>query len=67
MRTNIRQAVLPKSVLLYHWMQRHKNMIQRAGERAFEALRMDVYSRADFIVSDADGEFYCLEMNCFRE
>ena len=37
--------------------------IQRAGERAFEALRMDVYSRADFIVSDADGEFYCLEMN----
>mgnify|MGYP000782385646 FL=1 len=36
---------------------------QRAGERAFEALRMDVYSRADFIVSDADGEFYCLEMN----
>lgn len=40
-----------------------QELIQRAGERAFEALRMDVYSRADFIVSDADGEFYCLEMN----
>ena len=37
--------------------------IQAAGEKAFEALRLDVYSRADFIVSDADGEFYCLEMN----
>ena len=44
-----------------------QELIQRAGERAFEALRMDVYSRADFIVSDADGEFYCLEMNAFRE
>ena len=40
-----------------------QELIQRAGERAFEALRMDVYSRADFIISDADGEFYCLEMN----
>ena len=37
--------------------------IQRAGERAFEALRLDVYSRADFIVDDADGKFYCLEVN----
>lgn len=37
--------------------------IQAAGEKAFEALRMDVYSRADFIVDDADGRFYCLEMN----
>lgn len=37
--------------------------IQRAGEKAFEALRMDVYARADFIIDDADGKFYCLEMN----
>lgn len=37
--------------------------IQTAGEKAFAALRMDVYSRADFIVNDADGRFYCLEMN----
>ena len=37
--------------------------IQRAGERAFVALRLDVYSRADFIVDDADGKFYCLEVN----
>ena len=44
-------------------MRETQELIQRAGERAFEALRMDVYSRADFIVSDADGEFYCLEMN----
>ena len=37
--------------------------IQKAGEKAFEALRMDVYSRADFIVDDEDGSFYCLEVN----
>ena len=24
---------------------------------------MDVYARADFIVDDTDGKFYCLEMN----
>ena len=34
-----------------------------AGEKAFEALRMDVYARADFIVDETDGRFYCLEMN----
>ncbi len=37
--------------------------IQRAGEKAFEALRMDVYGRADFIVDENDGEFYCMEVN----
>ncbi len=37
--------------------------IRRAGELAFAALRMDVYARADFIVDEADGRFYCLEMN----
>ena len=33
------------------------------GEKAFAALRLDVYSRADFIVDDEDGSFYCLEVN----
>ena len=37
--------------------------IQAAGEKAFEALRLDVYSRADFIVDNHTGEFYCLEVN----
>lgn len=37
--------------------------IRRAGEKAFEALRMDSYGRADFIVDETDGRFYCLEMN----
>ena len=26
-------------------------------------LHMDVYARADFIVDETDGKFYCLEMN----
>lgn len=37
--------------------------MQRAAEKAFEALRMDVYARADFILDETDGKFYCLEMN----
>ena len=37
--------------------------IQRAGEKAFRVLHMDVYARADFIVDETDGKFYCLEMN----
>lgn len=37
--------------------------LQTAGERAFHALRLDIYARADFIVDDSDGRFYCLEMN----
>ncbi len=37
--------------------------IQKAGEKAFSALRMDVYGRADFIIDDKDGRFYCLEVN----
>ena len=41
----------------------HDLVYQQAGEKAFEALRMDVYSRADFIVDDEDGSFYCLEVN----
>lgn len=37
--------------------------IQSAGEQAFAALRLDVYSRADFIVDNRTGKFYCLEVN----
>ena len=37
--------------------------MKRAGEAAFEALRMDVYARADFIVDESDGEIYCFEVN----
>ena len=39
--------------------------IQAAGEKAYAALRLDVYSRADFIVDNNTGEFYCLEVNSF--
>lgn len=36
--------------------------IQRATELAFQALKLDVYSRADFLWDDND-DIYCLEMN----
>ena len=36
--------------------------MQRATERAFQALKLDVYSRADFLLTE-DGEIYCLEVN----
>lgn len=37
--------------------------IECACEEAFKILHMDVYARADFIVDDKDGRFYCFEMN----
>lgn len=43
--------------------EKTQKKMQRAGEKAFATLRMDVYGRADFIVDDNDGKFYCLEVN----
>lgn len=43
--------------------EKTQKKMRRAGEKAFAALRMDVYARADFIVDETDGRFYCLEMN----
>lgn len=37
--------------------------MRKAAEKAFLSLRLDVYARADFIVDESDGKFYCLEMN----
>lgn len=36
--------------------------MQDATERAFAALKLDVYSRADFLLTES-GEIYCLEVN----
>lgn len=33
------------------------------GEKVYEILMQEVYSRADFIMDADDGEFYCLEAN----
>lgn len=37
--------------------------IQKTGVLAAEALRLNVYCRADFIVDARTGQFYCLEVN----
>ena len=36
--------------------------MQRATELAFKSLKLDIYSRADFLLDDK-GEIYCLEVN----
>ena len=36
--------------------------MQKATERAFRALKLNVYSRADFLL-DEEGNIYCLEVN----
>ena len=36
--------------------------MQRATELAFKSLKLDIYSRADFLL-DEKGDIYCLEMN----
>ena len=36
--------------------------MQRATELAFKSLKLDIYSRADFLL-DESGDIYCLEVN----
>lgn len=36
--------------------------MQRATELAFKSLKLDIYSRADFLLDD-NGDIYCLEVN----
>ncbi len=36
--------------------------MQRAAELAFKSLKLDIYSRADFLL-DEKGDIYCLEIN----
>lgn len=37
--------------------------VQRLAERVAEALMIDVYCRADFLMDESDGQLYCLEAN----
>ncbi len=37
--------------------------ISEATSKAFRALQLQGYARADFILSEDDGRFYCLEVN----
>jgi D-alanine-D-alanine ligase len=37
--------------------------VQRLAEHVREALMIDVYCRADFLMDETDGEIYCLEAN----
>ena len=37
--------------------------VQRLAEQVYSALGLDVYGRADFLMDEADGTFYCLEAN----
>lgn len=37
--------------------------VQRLAERVADALMIDVYFRADFLLDENDGQLYCLEAN----
>lgn len=37
--------------------------VQRLAEKVMQALMVDVYCRADFLMDENDGELYCLEAN----
>ena len=37
--------------------------VQHLAERVAEALMIDVYCRADFLMDESDGQLYCLEAN----
>ena len=37
--------------------------VQRLAERVYQALRLDVYGRADFLFDEENQTFYCMEAN----
>ena len=37
--------------------------VQRLAERVYQALRLDVYGRADFLFDEENHTFYCMEAN----
>ena len=37
--------------------------VQSYAKRVFDVLGLEVYGRIDFILNEADGDFYCLEAN----
>ena len=39
------------------------NRVQRLAEKAFAALKLEAYGRADFLMDETDGTLYCLELN----
>ena len=37
--------------------------VQRLAERVYEALHLEAYGRADFLLDESDGTIYCMEAN----
>ena len=37
--------------------------VQRLAERVYEALHLEAYGRADFLMDESDGTIYCMEAN----
>lgn len=43
--------------------ERENGRLTQLAEKIYTVLYQEVYSRADFILDDSDGEIYCLEAN----
>ncbi len=56
------QSGLTEEICPAHISDEQNARLADAALKAFSALRMEMYGRADFMLG-ADGEFYCLEVN----
>ncbi len=57
------QAGLTEEICPAPLSEEETKRVQRLAERAFEVLHLEAYGRADFLLDDADGTLYCLEIN----
>jgi D-alanine-D-alanine ligase len=56
-QANCTQEVCPADI-----PEEYEMKMRRAAEKAARVLRMEVYCRADFLLTE-DGSIYCLEVN----
>ena len=57
------QAGLTEEICPAPLSEEDTRRVQRLAERVFEALKLDAYGRADFLMDETDGTLYCLEAN----
>lgn len=57
------QAGLTEEICPAPLSEEDTNRVQRLAERVYQALHLDAYGRADFLMDELDGTIYCLEAN----
>ena len=57
------QAGLTEEICPAPLSAKDTDRVQRLAEKAFGAVHLEAYGRADFLMDEKDGTLYCLELN----